>query len=186
MYCIVHIRLIKDTNSFTKTGLNGSVTYKLELWTDSNASHLYRGYSFYTRNNYALKCLMIHYLYTVDVLFGRENTDMHCAVCNKCVMDYDHHCNWFNTCVGSRNYWYAIIVVHESCALNNYIKTNFTCARQSFMRWYYNHLWGEMTIVYEVTWQSFMRWLENLLWGYLTTIYEVTWQPFMRLLDNRL
>ena len=85
---------------------------------------------------------MIHYLYTVDVLFGRANTDVHCAACNKCVMDYDHHCNWFNTCVGSRNYWYAIIVVHESCAFKQLYKDQFYMC---------------MTTVYKVTKQPFMR-----------------------------
>lgn len=28
----------------------------------------------------------------------------HCLVCDKCVVDYDHHCKWLNNCIGAANY----------------------------------------------------------------------------------
>ena len=32
----------------------------------------------------------------------------HCAGCNKCVSEFDHHCDWLNNCVGAENYGYFI------------------------------------------------------------------------------
>ncbi|CAE7437032.1 ZDHHC11 [Symbiodinium sp. CCMP2592] len=35
----------------------------------------------------------------------------HCWDCNKCVSNYDHHCPWLNTCIGTRNYLYFYIAI---------------------------------------------------------------------------
>lgn len=42
-----------------------------------------------------------------------SSTAKHCAVCDKCVIGFDHHCRWLNTCVGEKNYrrFFAFTVV---------------------------------------------------------------------------
>ena len=38
----------------------------------------------------------------------------HCAMCNVCIEEFDHHCIWINNCVGigNRRYFLSFIILH--------------------------------------------------------------------------
>ena len=53
------------------------------------------------------------YCYLCEINVGL--TSKHCRYCDKCVVGFDHHCVWLNTCIGSKNYhWFFTTVLSSA------------------------------------------------------------------------
>ena len=52
------------------------------------------------------------YCYLCEVNVGL--TSKHCRYCDKCIVGFDHHCVWLNTCIGTKNYLWFFTAVTSS------------------------------------------------------------------------
>ena len=80
-------------------------------------------YAFYDNRKSVIKVNIqghmtnLNYCYTC--FHFRPPRTSHCAECDNCVQNFDHHCLWMGTCVGKRNYkfFYYILFLTSFCAL---------------------------------------------------------------------
>jgi len=57
-------------------------------------------------------------------LIFRPQKAAHCNLCNNCVSEFDHHCIWLGTCIGSNNYpFFFYFVVTLNCLILTVIAT---------------------------------------------------------------
>ena len=80
-------------------------------------------YAFYDNRKSVIKLNiqghMINLNYCYTCFHFRPPRTSHCAECDNCVQNFDHHCLWMGTCVGKRNYkfFYYILFLTSLCAL---------------------------------------------------------------------
>ena len=107
-------------------------------------------YSFYENRKSLIKMNiqghMINVNYCYTCFHFRPPRTSHCAECDNCVQNFDHHCLWMGTCVGKRNYkyFYYILFLTSLCALiqsissisyiiNHFRHSNFKSANSKYI-----------------------------------------------------
>jgi hypothetical protein len=69
----------------------------------------------YRPNKYSIKSVINGNLYDISFchscLIYKPPRTSHCALCDNCILRFDHHCNWIGHCIGQKNYGSFYILV---------------------------------------------------------------------------
>ena len=67
------------------------------------SSHIFVKKKSFKKQNSLIKLFESNKNICVKCRTPKDDTTVHCIVCNGCVRDFDHHCSWLNICISKHN-----------------------------------------------------------------------------------
>ena len=67
------------------------------------SSHIFIKKKSYKKQNSLIKLFESNKNICVKCRASKDDTTVHCIVCNGCVREFDHHCSWLNICISKHN-----------------------------------------------------------------------------------
>ena len=67
------------------------------------SSHIFIKKKSFKKQNSLIKLFESNKNICVKCRTPKDDTTVHCIVCNGCVSEFDHHCSWLNICISKRN-----------------------------------------------------------------------------------
>ena len=67
------------------------------------SSHIFIKKKSFKKQSSLIKLFESHKNICVKCRTEKDDTTVHCIVCNGCVREFDHHCSWLNICISKQN-----------------------------------------------------------------------------------
>lgn len=67
------------------------------------SNHIFIKKKSFKKQGSLIKLFESHKNICVKCRTPKDDTTVHCIVCNGCVSEFDHHCSWLNICISKRN-----------------------------------------------------------------------------------
>ena len=67
------------------------------------SSHIFIKKKSFKKQSSLIKLFESHKNICVKCRTSKDDTTVHCIVCNGCVREFDHHCSWLNICISKQN-----------------------------------------------------------------------------------